>query len=351
MRKPVYFNHAVRRIANDHPSAIWLEAGSASTITIMANRALAGEVKPDSHHFQALSLTNTEKGFEGLTDATLSLWKQGLAVNFWAHHSQQTAEYATLLLPPYQFDKTRHWMELKSPAKAVAEAATVLAATTGPLVVQPQQFVDEKYLGLWSLIGYEEQDRKAKKPRFRINTGSEKYKSFISGHLIAQTAPICPATPQVDMAIEALFSLHPEWTSSAMQPVVLDMANHSPLCVDPTRSVSLEFESLNESDTLWGWKIFSTSSSGSSDLHVDAKIHVRSPDDATYQSEFSRFERLVTHAQCAAVLNMTMMMMMLIFFKAVTYIEPLPMLWTTASCTEVFAALLVALASALGACK
>jgi acyl transferase domain-containing protein/thioester reductase-like protein/SAM-dependent methyltransferase/acyl carrier protein len=305
MRKPVYFNHAVRRIAKDHPSAIWLEAGSASTITIMASRALAGEVKPDSHHFQALSLTNTEKGFDGLTDATLSLWKQGLPLSFWAHHSQQTAEYATLLLPPYQFDKTRHWMELKSPAKVVAEAATVLAVTTAPVVIQQQQSVDEKYLGLWSFIGYEEKDSKAKKSRFRINTGSDKYKSFISGHLIAQTAPICPATLQVDMAIEALFSLHPEWASSSMQPVVLDMANHSPLCVDPTRFVSLEFEPLDESDTLWGWKIFSTSSSGSSDLHVDAKLHVRSPDDATYQGEFSRFERLVTHAQCTAVLNMT----------------------------------------------
>nr|AMJ52084.1 lijE [Ascomycota sp. F53] len=300
MRKPVFFNHAVHRIAKDHPSAIWLEAGSASTITIMASRALAGETRPDSHHFQALSLTNTEKGLDGLTDATLALWKQGLPISFWAHHSMQTTEYATLLLPPYQFDKVSHWMELKSPIKAVEEAAAALAQTmTGPVVVQ-QQPVDEKFLGLWSFFGYEE-----KKPRFRINTGSDKYKSYISGHLIAQTAPICPATLQVDMAIEALFSLHPEWTASAKQPVVLDMSNHSPLCVDPTRSVWLEYEALEDSDGLWGWKIFSTSSSGSSDTHVEAKLHIRSPDDPTYQSEFGRFERLVTHAQCASVLAMT----------------------------------------------
>jgi acyl carrier protein len=305
MRKPVYFNHAVCRIAKEHTSAIWLEVGSASTVTIMAGRALAGEYKPDLHHFQALSLTNTEKGFDGLADETLSLWKQGLPVSFWAHHGQQTAEYATLLLPPYQLDKARHWMELKSPAKAVVEAATALAATTGPVVVQPQPSVDEKNLWLWSFTGYEGQDGKAKKPRFRINTGSDIYKSFISGHLIAQTAPICPATLQVDMAIEALFSLHSEWVSSAMQPVVLDMANHSPLFVDPTRLVFLQFETLNESDTLWAWKIFSTSSSGNSDLNVEAKLQMRSPDDVIYQSEFNRFERLVTHAQCAAVLNLT----------------------------------------------
>ncbi|PVH94018.1 putative polyketide synthase [Periconia macrospinosa] len=290
------------RLEEDHPSAIWLEAGSASTITIMASRALAGEVQPDAHYFQALSLTNTEKGVDGLTDATVSLWKQGLPVNFWAHHSRQTAEYATLLLPPYQFDKVKHWMELKSPLQAVSDAAAALPATNKLSVSQGSLPVDEKYLGLWSFLGYEQRGDKAI-PRFRINTGSDKYKSFISGHLIAQTAPICPATLQVDMAIEALFSIQPDWASSAMQPVVLDMNNHSPLCVDPTRSVFIEFDSLDGNNLLWGWKIFSVPSGGNQELHVEAKLHIQSPDDAGYQSEFGRFERLVTHAQCMSVLN------------------------------------------------
>ncbi|KAL7625008.1 hypothetical protein AAE478_004222 [Parahypoxylon ruwenzoriense] len=305
MRKPVYFNHAVRRLAKGHPSAVWLEAGSASTITIMANRSLAGMMSSDSHYFQAMSLTNTDKGLTSLTDATLALWKQGLPVTFWAHHASQALEYATLLLPPYQFDKARHWMELKSPIKAVAEAAAALAPSTDSVaaVQQPQ---DEKYLGLWTLAGYQDEENKTN-PRFRINTGSDKYKSFISGHLIAQTAPICPATLEVDMAIEALFSLHPDWAASLLQPVIHDMVNYLPICVDPTRSVWLEFECLNENNTLWGWKIVSTSHSGDSapSLHVDARIHVRSPNEATYQSEFSRFERLVTHSQCLSILAQT----------------------------------------------
>ncbi|KAG8407720.1 putative secondary metabolism biosynthetic enzyme [Metarhizium acridum] len=260
-------------------------------------------VKPDAHHFQALSLTNTEKGIHGLTDATLSLWKQGLRVSFWGHHPLQTTEYATLLLPPYQFDKVRHWMELKSPLKAITEAAAAMAATAGPVVIQPQQSVDERLLGLWSLTAYE-QNESPKKARFRINTGSDKYKKYISGHLIAQTAPICPATLQVDMAIESLFSLNPHWTASSMQPVVLDMSNHSPLCVDPTKTTWLEFDSLNDSASVWAWKIFSTSSTGSNETHVEAKLHIRSPDEAAYQTEFGRFERLVTHSQCTAVLNL-----------------------------------------------
>ncbi|KAL9078107.1 MAG: hypothetical protein Q9157_002962 [Trypethelium eluteriae] len=305
LRNPVWFSHAVHRIARDHPSAVWLEAGSASTITLMASKALASETKLDSHHFQALSLTNTDGGLGSLTDATLALWKQGLPVSFWAHHSLQTAEYATILLPPYQFVKARHWLELKSPAKAVTEAATTLTAGTGRITIQQQQPVDETLNRLWSFLGYQEQNGKANKPRFCINTGSTPYKSYLSGHLIAQTAPICPATLMVDMAIEALFSLHPQWITSAMQPVVLDMTNHLPLCFDPTRSVWLQFETLNDSCSLWGWKISSTAESGDSDLHVEARLHIRSCDDATYQNEFGRFERLVTHAQCTAILSMS----------------------------------------------
>lgn len=314
MRKPVYFNHAVQRLAHDHPSAVWLEAGSASTITVMASRALAASdasSSSTSHHFQALSLTNTEKGIGGLADATLSLWKQGVRVSFWPHHRLQMPEYSPLLLPPYQFEKARHWTELKSPAKAVAEAAAVLVASHPQSLAQQQQEVqDERSLGLWTFVGY--QDGKSgggkpfKQPRFRINTASDKYKKFISGHVIAQTAPICPATLEVDIAIEALFSLHQTWTTSGRQPVVLDMANHSPICVDPTRAVWLDFEPLDDNDALWRWKIVSTSLVGGSEsqLHVQARLHIRSWDEAAYQTEFARFERLVSHARCVALLDL-----------------------------------------------
>ena len=134
MRQPVFFNHAVQRLAKRHPQAVFLEAGSNSTITVMAARALAqSNVATPEHYFQAVSITNT-KGFDGLTDATVALWKQGLRMAFWAHHQQQTLQYASLLLPPYQFDKSpasRHWLPLKSPAEKVREAAEALVKERG----------------------------------------------------------------------------------------------------------------------------------------------------------------------------------------------------------------------------
>lgn len=310
MRKPVYFNHALQRLIKEYPEAIFLEAGTSSTITIMASRALTGQTKPDSCHFQALSISN-DKGLDSLTDATVSLWRQGLRVSFWAHHALQTQEYATLLLPPYQFEKSRHWLELKSPVQAVTAAATALNGFTGGV---QQKEDEEKSQGLWTFVGYGEEDNEGKggkegkagsvRPRFIINTGSEEYKSFVSGHLIAQTAPICPATLETDMAIEALFSLHSDWKPSRKQPVLLNMVNHAPICVDPLRIVWLEFESLDGEHNLWSWKIFSVNSTTSNDpqTHVEAQLHIRMLSDPAYQAEFARFERLVSHSQCKAIL-------------------------------------------------
>lgn len=308
MRQPVFFNHAVQRLAQKHPEAVFLEAGSNSTITVMASRVLAQT--PSDIHFQAMSITNTKKGVDRLTDATVDLWKQGLRVSFWAHHRAQKDEYTQLLLPPYQFEKTRHWLELKSPveqALKVAQAMTggngqaLLAA--GPTSAQQGHEVDPKTLDMWTFLGF--QDRKKKQPklaRFRINTASAKYQRLFATHVIAKTAPIAPATLEIDVAIETLFSLNPEWRARGFSPVVRDMQSHSPICADPTREYYLDLEPLNKTETAWNWVIHSVGSND--DKHAEGRIDMVSPSDPAALQEFGRWERMVSHAQCQAVLSL-----------------------------------------------
>ncbi|CVL03420.1 probable polyketide synthase [Fusarium mangiferae] len=299
MRNPVYFNHAIQRLANDYPSAVFIEAGSTSGITMMASRALAGHKDFSSQYFQAINLTN-DKAMDNLTDATLSLWNQGLSLAFWGHHPSQSSEYTTMMIPPYQFEMSKHWLELKSPLQAVNAAAAAL----GP----PQSTAEGKERGhgktdgLWSLVSGQ-----ADGPVFRINTSSEKYRSFISGHLIAQTAPICPATLMVDMAIEALFSINSKWRENGFLPVIHHMVNHSPLCVNSSLTTYLKFEPLGDQGTHWKWRIYSHESQSDekhAETHVEAEIHIRDPLDRGYQSEFSRFDRLVTHTNCTKMLQL-----------------------------------------------
>ena len=285
MRNPVFFDHAIQRLSKDHPSCVWLEAGSSSTITIMANRALGSS----SGHFQAMNIT-ADNATQNLTDTTVKLWEEGLRVAFWPHHPGQTSEYAPLMLPPYQFEKSRHWLELKTPVQAKSRNLPAIPQNEIPTT-------------LWTFVGY--QDDAKRTARFRVNTMTDAYKSFVSGHLIVKTAPICPATLEVDMAVEALISIMPEGALTKMQPQIQNMENHAPICVDPSRFVWIEYCAQDKECLSWAWRIVSNDSEEKKAplVHVTAEIRFRTFDDPEYQHEFARYERLVSHQKCIDVLD------------------------------------------------
>ncbi|KAI0124996.1 hypothetical protein BJ170DRAFT_673048 [Xylariales sp. AK1849] len=316
MRNPVFFDQAIHRLSKQYPQAIFLEAGSSSTITVMAARTLAQtSTTQDAHHFQAMSLINNNKNkssLDMLTDATVALWKQGLRISFWPHHPKQAREYAQLLLPPYQFDKSgRHWLEMKSPAEEINKAAEQIVVARGLTLAtaqsqkQSQDHQDPRLMDLYSFVGY--QDKKNKAPRFRVNTASDKYQHFFSGHIIAQTAPICPATLESDMAIEALFSLNPEWKTAGFSPVLRDLINHSPICADASRTVYIDFNATDDSKEQWTMKMFSVNAADKDiQVHVEARLHFRSLTNPGFIQEFAQYERLVSHARCQALLRLSL---------------------------------------------
>ena len=283
LRQPVYFSHAIRRLAKRYPSAIWLEAGSNATVTSMANKSLA---KPSDHHLQAVNLTGSQ-GVQRLIDSTMALWKVGVNVTYWGHSRAQTEDYDSMLLPPYQFERNRHWLELKVPPK-------------------PTTIVNEKMeelpLELYTFTGY--QDTKQRSAKFRINTMLPEYQDIVAGHIIAGVAPICPATVQIDIAIEALGSLSGNLAGDNVQPQIRSVTNLVPICVDASRSVWLETEALDVDRTTWSWKWTSTSpTSAVPTTHVLGEIHFRKSVDIHYQAEFSRYERLVSHRRCIKLLQ------------------------------------------------
>ncbi|KAJ5864578.1 Polyketide synthase [Penicillium soppii] len=287
MRNPVYFHHAIKRLSGRLHSCVWLEAGSNSTVTQMASRALSG-CKLSSHVFVPVNIT-TDGSTTNLASTTLDLWKAGLDLTFWQHHSSQTNQYATPILPPYQFERSKHWMELRVPSKVQAPAA---------------KSVKEKRL--WEFESY--QDLEHRSVRFRVLSESEQYKSIVSCHLIAQTAPICPATLEVDIAIDALMSVHPELHSNALQPQILNVDNHAPICFDTSRVVWLDVMANDTGVTpgrTWRWKITSEirPKDATAMVHVTGQIVFHSVDDRSLQNEFTRYERLVSYQRCVNVLD------------------------------------------------
>lgn len=83
------------------------------------------------------------------------------------------------------------------------------------------------------------------------------------------------------------------------------MQNHVPICVDPSRSVWLDYEALDVDCHSWSWKIVSNGSDQrqGDTVHVNGKIQFRSPDDPQHRLEFARYERLVGHKRCLSVLE------------------------------------------------
>ena len=284
MRRPVYFNQAVQRLAKQYPSAVWLDTGCNASVNLVS-RALNS---PKSCHFQPFSVTN-ENGIQQLTAATAGLWQKGLiATTFWAHHRLQTYEYAPVILPSYQFEKSQHWTDFKDPPVAAN------TTTVEPVIEEPK--------GLWSFSKYLNDDKTS--ARFRINTMTEEYRDFVSGHMIAQTAPICPATLEVDIAIEAIITLLTDFEPSKMQPKIHKVENQSPICNNPARTVWLDVECKDGSRRSWKWKIISESSSKTSTTtHVTGTVKMEPVADIDWQNEFSRYERLVSHHRCSDLLS------------------------------------------------
>ena len=290
MRFPVYFHHAVTRVAKQFPSSIFLEIGSNSGITNMASRALGD---PSDSTFQALNVTS-DNAWNSLLTSTINLWKAGLNTHHWAHQGAQTKEHTAMLLPPYQFEESRHWMELKT-RPAVAAAPTEQKSEP-----EVQKLPDT----LFTFVGYQDHDKRVGK--FRINTMIPKYDKLIEGHVFVHTAPICPATVQLDLVIESLRHIRPDLRASKFEPQIHGVENQSPICVDPSKSTWIEVEDLSDKGVVkWKFQVFSTSSPNdpSKSMHTTGEILFRSTEDIAFRLEFARFERLISHQRCVDLLN------------------------------------------------
>lgn len=287
MRQPVYANHAWQRLHKEFPSAIWLEAGSNSTVTNMISKALGS---PSTSYFQAVNIS-ISSGLQNLLDVVVNLWKEGLNIHHWAHHASQASLYGLVLLPPYQFEKSRHWLELKRPQKPIEQP--------GP---QPQAPHEQLPTSLYTFVGY--QDKSKRHARFRINTMIKKYEELVYGHVVAQTAPICPATVEISMTIEALLSLRPDFEAAKLQPEVHNVSNQAPICIDPSRQVWLDVRAVSDDFGTWGWEMTSSNTkSSSTTLHVNGQVIFRSIIDPKLIGEFARYDRLVGHQRCIDLLN------------------------------------------------
>lgn len=272
-REPVYFSHAVQRLAAQG-DCTWLEVGSDSGIAGMVRRAV-----PESQH-QFLSCTLSKStSLDVLVENTTALWKRGHGTLFWAFHSLQRCDYERLRLPPYQWEKNRHWLELLPPSAAI---------------VAPEQVptIENEVPQLLKLV-----KKDGAGGVFRINARSEEYKNFVSGHIVAGS-PLCPATVYMEIAARACKMLV-SWDPT---PLVgfSDLKIDSPLGMSSDREITMTLRP--EGSNSWEFNVTSAKSSEKSISHVVGLLQLQRNETAV-QREFSRYERLTGLSMAQALLD------------------------------------------------
>ena len=246
LRHPVYFHDAVQRLHKDFADAIWLEAGSNSSIANMASRSLGS---PASNHFQAIDITSNNS-LTFLVNNTIDLWKQGLNVAFWMHHANQVRQYPPLILPPYQFEKATHLMELKDMPLSSPPAATEQQSASQP----------EAPKSLTSFVVYQGENKQ--NARFRVNVRTSQFQVPANATKIAQKVAAVPAMLHVEIALHAIYSLDSELGGSEYQPLIRNTRLYNILCADVSDDLVLDVACSGTPDRSCTWKISSVDGSG-----------------------------------------------------------------------------------------
>lgn len=289
-RTPVYFRQAVERITHQLGPCAWLEAGSNSSITGMARRALGTENNVQ-HTFHPINLSgSTAMSF--LADATVDLWKNGHRVQFWPFHRSQKCDYKQLDLPPYQFEKSRHWLEWVDGVQQSSPAVAPNKKEKGePILLSFVKFRDQNQL----------------EAEFCVDPKSEQYRLFVQGHRVLAN-PLCPAPLYVELVVQAALTFDSTLKADTIVPCVEKLEIKAPLGYNQDRDIKLLLKKIEGGVATWQFELYSQSqTNGSEDTdniqqHTTGIVILWPKGDLDLLSGLERFQRLVGQDRCEDLL-------------------------------------------------
>lgn len=270
-RDPVYFINAIRRIEKRLGPCIFLEAGMDTPVIPMIKRAVQD---PDNHCFQEMKLKGSLDALAVLSSVTTSLWRQGILASFWNFLSPQEAGYKQIWLPPYQFQRTPHW--LKNVDRVIEAQDRVSSIVKTPLeqveIQAPKQLVTPV---------------DGSPTEFKIHIDTERFTKIVSGHAVRKQ-PLCPASMYMECAAMAIQIAGGDVETKA---ILFDgLTFQAPLGVNLNRDVLITIEESTELQT-WNFIVKSL-------LKTDPKsrptIHAKGRIGLTIQPQLSTYQRLIS---------------------------------------------------------
>nr|WBO01276.1 putative type I non-reducing polyketide synthase [Cladonia uncialis] len=285
-REPVFFGKAIQRLQARLGPCTWLEAGSDSSIVNMVRRAL-GQASATANNFVSLQL-NKPNSSKHVVDATVALWDASHRAQFWNFHRLQRRQYDHLRLPPYAWEKSKHWLELDMSAALNSDKTNTPPPTNTAVQVELPAV-------LIRLKSFDSQGH-----HFVINPSSEEYQTIVKD-LESLGSAVCPSTLYVELASRAVRVAEEDKGNGLLS--IKDLRVHSLLGVNVHQTISLDLQRLAQ-----GWRFRITNADGSisgsnpgeSFCHAEGTVNLKVADDSL-EEEFCRYERLTGHNKIISI--------------------------------------------------
>ncbi|KAL6153118.1 hypothetical protein ACJBU6_08284 [Exserohilum turcicum] len=272
-RQPVYFNEAINRITSRLPSAVWLEAGSATPVISMIQRITNKPSRCDM--FVSMQLGNTADSTANLANATCKLWNAGQDVQHWLFHRSSSYRYRNINLPPYQFEKSSHWLPLEP-----APLANGLGFKTTTTLVE-----------LVNTTG-----TKSGEHVFVVNTQSTMFQLAARGHAVTSQS-LCPASMYMEMVAQSADIISKRSDTTSHFPHLQKLSLSAPLGLGDSLATIIHLHKTRNEDT-WDFTISSQESVESrkgQTLHASGTFHWQKVNDPDTERRIQLLSRLGKH--------------------------------------------------------
>ena len=271
-REPVFFYHAVRRLAQRFGSCVWLEAGFDSPITSMTKRAIDN---PERHYFQDMKTPSGTNPAIILPTITTKLWQEGASSSFWGFRPLDETHVQQTWLPPYQFERSIHWMPYTDHALEMSKNQAVAK-------VEPVSEASNKQTRL-----VESRANSKEEGEYTMNTRAQRYIDIVSGHAVLNK-PLCPAAMYMECAVMAAqLSLGKDDSQGLWFE---NLTFESPLGVDHSRDVTVVLK-RDGSNKAWSFVAKSVSKADSKPKPI---LHAKGNFGFASSARLDRYDRLMT---------------------------------------------------------
>jgi SAM-dependent methyltransferase/acyl carrier protein len=245
----------------------------------------------EGQHIYCPSFLNGPNAISSVAETVVELWKAGIHVQFWPYHRSERRHFEYKSLPPYQFEKTKHWLPFID--KAAPEPAPDIAHAA-------QTNFTHEFISF-----LEFSDSSEKEAVFLIDPESDRYMYLLNGH-IASNQALAPASLYVELLSRAAMILT---KNASYDTHILNMNSMqmkgAPIGLDPKKNIHLRLTRITPDVDYWDFEFSSKLKQGGGDvqIHVIGKVGLGKRDDPALADTIMQWSALIGYKKCLSIMN------------------------------------------------